>query len=113
MEGLSGVMVKPTIDEAIKNIQDRFVTPEALTETVQRLQGVEERVTKVEEQAARTMQEITRVTELEERMNRLERQLAEAQSHTRRMIRNGIIIVVALAVGEIIIWYLTRPIVIP
>ena len=113
MEGLSGVMVKPTIDEAIKKIQDRFVTPEVLNETVQRLQMVEERVAKIEEQDARTMQEIARVAELEERILRLERQVAEERLRSHRMVRNGITIAVVLAVGEIIVWYLTRPGIIP
>ena len=89
MEGLSGVMVKPTIDEAIKKIQDRFVTPEVLNETVQRLQMVEERVAKIEEQDARTMQEIARVAELEERILRLEPQHSLADIALEKSPRNG------------------------
>ncbi|MBI4532026.1 MAG: hypothetical protein HY709_10970 [Candidatus Latescibacteria bacterium] len=113
MEGLSGVMVKLTIDEAIKKIQDRFLTPEALTESVQRLDTLEERVTRVEEETTRTVQELVRLTALEERISRLERELAEEQLRSRRIKRNGIIIAVVLAIGEIVVWYLVRPVVIP
>jgi prefoldin subunit 5 len=113
MEGLSGVMAKLTIDEAIKKIQDRFLTPEALTETVQRLDTLEERVTQVEEETTRTTQELARLTVLEEQISRLERELAEEQRRSRRITRNGIIIAAVLAIGEIVVWYLAQSVVIP
>lgn len=114
MEGLSGIVVRPSIDEAIKKIEDRLVAPEEMVEMLRRIEAAEGRVAQVEIQSARALQEESaRIAGLDDRLLALERELLEERRRVSRIVRQGIVAAILLAAGAILTWYITRPVIIP